>query len=104
MKLGIDLVLIDRFRSIKQGFEKRFCHPSEIDYLHKLTSEEIRVSYLASLWAIKEALFKADNKFFDFSKIKIVKEKSGVWTFEDWKISTSHEGNMLIAIVALEEV
>ncbi|BAP00830.1 holo-[acyl-carrier-protein] synthase [Mycoplasmopsis californica HAZ160_1] len=99
MKIGLDATTIKRFKNMPKGFEKRFCHPNELLLLEK---EKHKADFLASIWAIKEALFKADNNFADFRKIELKKDQHG-WEHSDWNISTTNEGDLVIAVVVKKE-
>ncbi|VEU61097.1 Holo-[acyl-carrier protein]synthase [Mycoplasmopsis bovigenitalium] len=99
MKIGVDITSISRFKQLTPGFEKRFCH---IDELKRLETQVDKAHYLASLWAIKEALFKADNSLCFFDQINIQKN-NGVWVYKDWKILTSNEQDLVVAFVATDK-
>ena len=68
-----------------------------------INNEEEKINFIASRWAIKEALFKCDNKYKNFSYISVIKDLSGRYIFEDlndkFEISTSNEDKYIIAIV-----
>jgi holo-[acyl-carrier protein] synthase len=61
--LGLDLVHVPRFRSLLARYEHRFLrrafHPTEVQEFRRLATEERRLQYVASRWAVKEAAFKA---------------------------------------------
>ncbi|WP_373590045.1 holo-ACP synthase [Metamycoplasma equirhinis] len=96
--IGIDLVSISRFKNISKRAIRKILHPNEINEYIGL-SEERKTIYIASRWAIKEALFKVDNQFIFFNKIEILKSQHGKYLFKDFEISTSDEDNLIIAIV-----
>jgi len=93
--LGIDITKISRFENPTNAFIKRILHPKEI---RQYEQEKEKSLFLAKRWAIKESLYKADNKYFHFNKINI-KSKDGRYIFEDFTISTSKEKDYYIAIV-----
>ena len=93
--LGIDITKISRFNNPTDAFIKKILHPKELQ-LYK--QEKEKSLFLASRWAIKESLYKANNKFFHFNKINI-EQKNGKYIFEDYEISTSKEKDYYIAIV-----
>eukprot|EP00941_MAST-03F_sp_MAST-3F-sp1_P004080 g4080.t1 len=61
--LGIDLSHIPRFRGLLSRYEDRFLrrafHDNEIEEYRTITSEERKITYIASRWAAKEAAYKA---------------------------------------------
>lgn len=90
---------ISRFKGKSDAFIERILHPEEVkEFINQVEKEK----YLATRWAIKEALFKADNKLLNFNEIHIIKEKRE-YKYKDFKISTSNEGDMLVAIVLKEK-
>lgn len=95
--IGIDAINKDRLIK-KYGklddLALKVLSKSELKEYH-LSNDKIH--YFATRWAIKEALFKCDNKYFEFSKINITKE-NGRYTFENFEISTTSEENLIIAI------
>lgn len=115
MKIGTDIVQIDRIREMinKYGvrFQQRFLTDSEIDASRKIES-------LAGMWAAKEAIAKAlgcgigaDLAFHD---IIIFKDQKGAPHFrlsqkaqaihqiKNTSLSISHDGGFAIAIVIIE--
>ncbi|RTZ68697.1 MAG: peptide transporter [Tenericutes bacterium] len=93
--LGIDITKISRFNKPTKAFIKKILHPKEI---LKYENEEDKSLFLASRWAIKESLYKANNKYFHFNKINIEK-KDNKYVFEEFQISTSKEEDYYIAVV-----
>ncbi|RIV16979.1 holo-ACP synthase [Mycoplasmopsis gallopavonis] len=95
--IGVDLTKISRFVAASDSFAQRILSPAEYsDYL-KITNEK-KALFLARAWAIKEAIFKANNSYFSFSKIELQKINHR-WTFKNFSISISHDGDDLIAFV-----
>lgn len=92
--IGIDLTNKNRFENASESFVKKILSKDEI--LEYKNSKD-KVSFLAKRWAIKEAIFKADNSKVSFNKISIKKENNK-YTYEDFEISTSSEGEAIIAI------
>ena len=91
----IDLTNVNRFENKSDAFIKKILHPEEI----KLYSKEVKKKeFLAKRWAIKEALFKNNNKYFVFNKIFINKIDKK-YIFKDYNISISSEDNYIIALV-----
>lgn len=100
--IGIDIANIQRFRNKSQTFLKKILHNEEILEYSLLDFEEDKLRFLATRWAIKEALFKCDNSFFYFNKInlKYNDRKYFIEYFEkQFFISTSNEENIVVAVV-----
>ena len=61
--VGVDLAHVPRFGRLLDKCGPRFLekafHPSEIQHYHKLDCATQRVQYVASRWALKEAVVKA---------------------------------------------
>lgn len=101
MNLGVDLVTISRFKNKNKEFIERLLSEEELAEFNKLDNEESKELFLARSWAIKEAIFKADNSYFKFNKINLIKINNE-WNFKNFKISISHENDLLIAFVIKE--
>ncbi|BBA22461.1 ACP synthase [Mycoplasmopsis bovirhinis] len=95
---GVDITQISRFENKSIKFARRILSDGEYELFKKLVNSKDKALFLARAWAIKEAIFKADNQYFEFSKINLVKLNNR-WTFQNFAISISHEGNWLIAFV-----
>lgn len=96
--LGIDLTKISRFEDAKEALINKVLHPNEILEYNKVQN---KAYFLAARWAIKEALFKADNSLFDFNKIEIKKD-GRVYKYPGYIITTSSEDDYYIATVMKE--
>ncbi|MGL5520420.1 MAG: 4'-phosphopantetheinyl transferase superfamily protein [Metamycoplasmataceae bacterium] len=97
--IGVDLTKISRFENIETDLILRVLSPKEVnDY--KALKQDLKAKYIATRWAIKEAIFKADNKYSNFSKIYINK-KEKVYSFKEFQISVSNEGDYIIAFVII---
>lgn len=96
--LGIDKTTISRFINPSNGLIKKILHFDEIKEYELC---ENKPYYLAAHWAIKEALYKADNSKNVFSEIKIEK-KDRVYSYPGFIISTTSENDDYIAIVMKE--
>ncbi|WP_027120801.1 holo-ACP synthase [Mycoplasmopsis lipofaciens] len=95
--LGVDLVRIDRFQNVSKNFETRFLNQNEYKYYLNIEDKYLKSVFLASIWAIKEAMFKADNSYINFKNIELQKI-DGAWFHDKFYISISHEENMLVAV------
>ncbi|HZJ88718.1 MAG TPA: 4'-phosphopantetheinyl transferase superfamily protein [Sphaerochaeta sp.] len=58
MALGVDVVNIERIRTLSAGVKTRLFHPAELALAATMT-EEVATEYLAGRFASKEALGKA---------------------------------------------
>ena len=96
--IGIDLTTISRFKNKSETFVKTILSEQELIEYNLAENKEL---FLATRWAIKEALFKCDNSLLPFSKINIKKEDRK-YKFENYSISTSSEGDLYIAIAKKE--
>lgn len=96
--IGIDITSINRFEKKDEKFAKKILSKEEILLW---TNEEFKARFLATRWAIKEAIFKSNNDFSCFNKINLKKE-NGKYIFKNFEISTSNEDDYIIAI-ALEK-
>lgn len=93
--LGIDLTKISRFNNPTESLIKKMLHPNEIIEYEKA---EDKTLFLAARWAIKEALFKADNQYFHFNKVEI-KEVNRIFQFPGYIITTTKEDDYYFAVV-----
>ncbi|RMA77474.1 holo-[acyl-carrier protein] synthase [Metamycoplasma subdolum] len=93
--IGIDLTNIKRFENLSLNVIKKILHKDEFKEFEKTND---KAKFLATRWAIKEAIFKADNQFKDFSKVFLKKDEEGRYIFLDFEISTSKEDDYIIAI------
>lgn len=113
--IGIDIVQIKRILSIttkfEEGFLRKVLHLKEIEEYKKITNEKKKTQYLASRWAVKEALVKATgDKSIVFSNVYIDKETSGkpilkvnqINDDSDYMISISHEDDYAVAVVIVQ--
>ncbi|WP_027335059.1 4'-phosphopantetheinyl transferase superfamily protein [Mycoplasmopsis felifaucium] len=97
--IGIDITRLSRFKDVSDEFICRFLSENEIAEFNLIKDNEtLRIKFAAIHWAIKEALFKADNSLSDFRKISITKV-NGKYVFQNFEISTSDEGDLLVAVV-----
>ncbi len=115
MKIGTDIIQIDRIRKLlekyEENFKKRFLCESEISSLKKVES-------IAGYWAAKEAISKAlgcgiGGKL-SFHDIIIIKDSLGAPSFtlsteaqnihqvKNSSLSISHDGGFAIAVVVIE--
>ena len=108
-EVGIDIVKINRFKSLPYEENKRFYHKIfndlEIDYC---ISFKDPYPHFAGRFAIKEAVIKSTNKKLNLKDIEIFQEESRIKIKIKEKlflsrISLSHDGDYAIAITILEK-
>ncbi|UVD81520.1 4'-phosphopantetheinyl transferase superfamily protein [Mycoplasma iguanae] len=93
--IGIDITRISRFQNKSENFAKRILSHNEFLEYKKIDD---KAYFLALRWAIKEALFKADNTLLSFQKINISKINKKYF-YKNFQITTSKEDDYLIACV-----
>ncbi|MEE3928446.1 4'-phosphopantetheinyl transferase superfamily protein [Mycoplasmopsis ciconiae] len=99
--IGVDLVKISRFEDPKKHQKKfisRFLNEQEIETFENILNFEDKSVFLAKTWAVKEAIFKADNFYSNFRNINLKKVNNKI-IFENFEISISHEDDFLVAFV-----
>lgn len=94
--IGVDITSIKRFANRKLNFVKKVLSDEEFIEWEKVENKDL---YIAQRWAIKEAIFKANNDYHDYHKINIIRDEKGVFIFKNFKISTSKENEYVIAFV-----
>ncbi|MBZ4195201.1 4'-phosphopantetheinyl transferase superfamily protein [Mycoplasma tauri] len=97
-KIGVDITKISRFFNKSDAFIKRVLSDAELFDFIQIEDIEGKAKFLAVRWAIKEAIFKADNSYVAFNKITI-KEIDEGYLFKGFDISTSSEDDYIIATV-----
>lgn len=94
--IGVDITSIERFKEKKDNFVRKVLSIEEYEEWKKAENKDL---FIAQRWAIKEALFKANNNLHDYHKINITRNSKGVFVFENYLISTSKENEYVIAFV-----
>ena len=102
MRIGVDLVHIPSFRQkiSREGFLTRIFHAREC--------EDARAEHLAGIYAVKEALFKADNSIQDWLEVE-VRSSNGVTLIgpkvdgRNVSASITHEKDYACAMVVINE-
>lgn len=102
MNIGIDIVKISRFENKDIHFIKRVLTEKEL-LVYKNLLEEKKTQYLASRWASKEAIFKAnhDEHYLSYSILNKENGEPYVDDHEEIKISISHDGEYVIASILI---
>lgn len=111
--LGIDLVENDRFRNKSEEFINRILSPEELKIYNTFTNEMRKLTYLASRFAAKEAIFKAckeGDKNLNYRDISVLNYANGspfvkVEKYPDlvFDISITHTENYSQAVVIKTE-
>lgn len=78
---GVDVAAMSRFTDVVSRFGDKFLnkclHPSEFAAYHRIESPEAREKFLASRWAVKEAVVKATGKRLLFPEIALAGGSTG---------------------------
>ena len=105
MKVGIDIVKIDRIEKLFGKYGKKFLNKifneQEIEEIEKLNNFKRKIEKIAGKFAAKESVFKVDNRFINFKKIEILTDSSGkpfVKNYPDISVSISHEKEYAVAV------
>lgn len=114
MKIGIDIIELDRINDNKVFLNKVFTS-LELDYINKFTNKKERI---AGHFCAKEAIFKAlDLIFINYQEIEIIHSQTGrplvnfygktkefySENYKDIDISISHSKTIATAICIVEE-
>ncbi|HKM29196.1 MAG TPA: holo-ACP synthase [Bacilli bacterium] len=111
-KIGVDISENARFLDMinNESHYKKILSPFEVEIFKDFSNEARKLEYLASRFSVKEALFKAYNKNFDFRAVSILNNDDGspyikANFLDDYivHLSLSHEKAYSIAFVVLEE-
>ena len=102
MNIGIDIVKISRFENKDIHFIKRVLTEKELLVYNNLL-EEKKAQYLASRWASKEAIYKAnhDEHYLSYSILNKDNGEPYVDGHEEIKISISNDGEYAVASVLI---
>ena len=119
--IGTDITRVSRFEELLRKREGRFIeralHSKEIEEYENIESEEKRILFVASRWAVKESVYKAmQMDKLQFPEIRIEKRKNGKpdvvfegeaekfanrMNIRDKFVSISHDGDYAMAFVTL---
>ena len=80
--IGTDITRVSRFEELIRKRERRFIeralHSKEIEEYENIESEEKRILFVASRWAVKESVYKAmQMDQLQFPEIRIEKRENG---------------------------
>ena len=119
--IGTDITRVSRFEELLRKRERRFIeralHSKEIEEYENIESEEKRILFVASRWAVKESVYKAmQMDQLQFPEIRIEKCDNGKpdlvfegeaekfanrMNIRDKFVSISHDGDYAVAFVTL---
>ena len=97
--IGVDIVELKR---IDLKISKKILSSKEKELFENL-KENLKQEFLAERFAVKEALFKADNKYFNYDKVTMLNDEKGKPYFENINalVSIAHDGGMVVAFVVI---
>lgn len=100
MEVGIDTTRISRFENKSEKFIKTILTEEE----YNIYLQEKSPSFLAVRWACKEAIFKAtqDRDYLKYTILQYENGKPYVLEHDNYKVSITHEGDYVTAIVIVE--
>ena len=98
--IGVDILRIDR---IDFKIARKVLSSEEMEIFNSILDEKLKREYLAERFAVKEAIFKADNKYFDYDKISVLNDEHGKPYLKDINgfVSIAHDNGMVCAFVIL---
>lgn len=99
--IGVDILNIER---IDFKIAKKVLSIEELEIFNSISNENLKREYLAERFAVKEALFKADNSYFNYDKISVLNDEKGKPYLKDINglVSISHDNGMVCAFVVLK--
>ena len=108
MKIGVDIVELDRLKVNHDHFVKKILTDKEYEIFNSFNSEERKREYLGGRFAAKEAYMKANQKGLgqiSFHDIEVLNRDDGSPYLNDMnaQISISHEKHYAIAFVVIEK-
>lgn len=104
MEIGVDIVKIDRLKDVDQHFINRVYTQEEINVYNSLSSDK-KMIFLASRWAVKEAIFKTNNQkdYLSYGCVNDINGKPYIVNHPEIKVSISHDGDYVIAFVIIND-
>ena len=111
--IGSDIVDISRFEKYLEDEKrlKKLYTPYELEQYNKITNKRRKMEYLASRFAVKEAMSKAlgvgISKDFSFHDVEVRKNERGKpsVTYKDYivHLTISHTNDIAVAFIVLEK-
>lgn len=98
--IGVDILNINR---IDFKIAKKILSKEELEIFDSIENEKLKREYLSVRFAVKEALFKADNSYFNYDKISVLNDETGKPFLKNINgfVSISHDNGMVCAFVVL---
>ena len=108
MKIGVDIVELNRLNIDHEHFVKRILTKKEYEVFSSFNSTQRKKEYLGGRFAAKEAYMKANQKGIgqiSFHDIEVLNREDGSPYLNDTnaQISLSHELHYAIAFVVIEK-
>ena len=96
--IGVDILSIER---IDFKIAKKVLSNEEREIFDSISNEKLKKEYLAERFAVKEALFKADNSYFNYDEVTVLNDEKGKPYFKDINglVSIAHDNGMVCAFV-----
>lgn len=97
--IGVDIVELKR---IELKIARKILSSKELKLFNDL-KDCFKQEFLAERFAVKEALFKADNQYFNYDQVTMLCDDKGKPYFEDINalVSIAHDGGMVVAFVVV---
>ena len=98
--IGVDILKIER---INFKIARKVLSKQELEIFNSIENDKIKREYLAERFAVKEALFKADNSYFDYDQVSVLNDANGKPYLKDINglVSISHDSGLVCAFVVL---
>lgn len=98
--IGVDILSIER---VNFKIAKKVLSSEEKEIFEAITNEKLKREYLAERFAVKEALFKADNAYFNYDQVSVLQDETGKPYLKDINgfVSIAHDNGMVCAFVVL---
>ena len=98
--IGVDILKIER---IDFKIAKKVLSSEEKEVFDSIENENIKREYLAERFAVKEALFKADNAYFNYDQVTVLNDEKGKPYFKNINglVTIAHDNGMVCAFVVL---
>ena len=72
--IGVDILSIER---IDYKIARKVLSSEELEIFNSITNDKLKREYLAERFAVKEALFKADNAYFNYDQVTVLNDEKG---------------------------
>lgn len=98
--IGVDILSIER---IDYKIARKVLSSEELEIFNSIANDKLKREYLAERFAVKEALFKADNAYFNYDQVTVLNDEKGKPYFKDINglVTIAHDNGMVCAFVVL---